>query len=637
MQIRPTQNHTPTVLRTAFNPEESIQVAQHESETSEQKQVHQPQRMCLLLDIPAESLTHVSSSLEPPALLALSIVNRALHAHVKDDNTWYRALAYQLLGVSPEHDLDPSKIVMLRRSEVSWRREFLLRFTLQRCVCSSFFKLSHRIANFMRRRWEYSPNTSITHIPHHSPVKSIHVTSSGLLLASSLQYGVVSRSLPFTGKVLRGYLDASGTGLGVGNPNAEFTPNVTTCAISSEGATAKILWGLVNGDIRLLCAAKAGDARASQQLHLPNGTEETHRGAVLDTVWDEGKPDRAASCAMDGSVKVWDTRAMRCLWTSQCEPGEWAYKATTNLSQGIMACATSTRHVLIWRGVDAGLVPVTLRRIQRLTEHADHPISTLHIDPNGQDNTTILVAHEGEAVFYRVILRENHDAEVVQFGDKGDAALTSIRPVFASSSESSSFIITGDTLGCISVYAWSLTPSSPVSSPQSTQQEVTVVSALHTFEAFPASAITALTWTPTALLAGSASGSVRIFSPLPPFAPLRTLGVQKDKWRAGGQARERSVGMIVVRSVGSNPTVGNGKSREESPPKPPPYDEEEIVVCAGDSVLAFRAGPVPLSGGRRGGVRGRNTSGTVAKRGKRKVDPRWMSTFMSSMFSSIPS
>ena len=81
----------------------------------------------------------------------------------------------------------------------------------------------------------------------------MHLMPSHGLISSSLQYGVVSRSLPFTGRVLRGYLDAagSGTGLGIGNPNTEFTPNVSACALGADGGTAKVAWGFRNGEVCL--------------------------------------------------------------------------------------------------------------------------------------------------------------------------------------------------------------------------------------------------------------------------------------------------------------------------------------------------------------------------------------------------
>ena len=97
-----------------------------------------------LLELPAESLTHVTSFLDPSSLIALSACNKNLHEHIEDENTWRRAYVYQFLGITPEGDIYesssrdgmPGKSLMLRREESSWKREFVRRWNLKRCVTS---------------------------------------------------------------------------------------------------------------------------------------------------------------------------------------------------------------------------------------------------------------------------------------------------------------------------------------------------------------------------------------------------------------------------------------------------------------------------------------------------------------------
>ncbi|KAI0669036.1 hypothetical protein C8Q78DRAFT_225075 [Trametes maxima] len=94
----------------------------------------------VLLSIPPESLTHVTSFLDPPELLALARTCKPLHAHVADDNTWRRAYVYQYLGITPESDLRDgagNKTLMLRREEHTWKKEFVLRYNLRRYVIAS--------------------------------------------------------------------------------------------------------------------------------------------------------------------------------------------------------------------------------------------------------------------------------------------------------------------------------------------------------------------------------------------------------------------------------------------------------------------------------------------------------------------
>jgi len=92
------------------------------------------QSTCLILDIPVESLTHITSFLSPSSLLALSRTNRRLYEHVKDDNTWYRAFINQYLDIGPENDIKYEKILLLRKSESTWRKEFIMRHNLRRFV-----------------------------------------------------------------------------------------------------------------------------------------------------------------------------------------------------------------------------------------------------------------------------------------------------------------------------------------------------------------------------------------------------------------------------------------------------------------------------------------------------------------------
>ncbi|KAI0640967.1 hypothetical protein C8Q79DRAFT_426214 [Trametes meyenii] len=105
----------------------------------------------VLLSIPSESLTHVTSFLDPPELLALARTCKPLHAHVADDNTWRRAYVYQYLGITPEDDLRDGasdKTLMLRREENTWKKEFILRYNLRRYVIAS-----PRLGR--RSRWVY--------------------------------------------------------------------------------------------------------------------------------------------------------------------------------------------------------------------------------------------------------------------------------------------------------------------------------------------------------------------------------------------------------------------------------------------------------------------------------------------------
>lgn len=89
----------------------------------------------ILLNVPSEILTGVTSYLDPPSLLSLARVHGRLNEHIKNDNTWHRAFVCQFLGIGPESEIhDNVKSLMLKRSESTWRNEFILRYNLRRFV-----------------------------------------------------------------------------------------------------------------------------------------------------------------------------------------------------------------------------------------------------------------------------------------------------------------------------------------------------------------------------------------------------------------------------------------------------------------------------------------------------------------------
>ena len=96
----------------------------------------------ILLDVPSETLTGITSYLDPPSLLSLGTVNGHLHKHVNNDNTWHRAFVCQFLGIGPESNVhDNAKCLMLRRSEDSWKGELIVRYNLRRFVPRSYLRL----------------------------------------------------------------------------------------------------------------------------------------------------------------------------------------------------------------------------------------------------------------------------------------------------------------------------------------------------------------------------------------------------------------------------------------------------------------------------------------------------------------
>ncbi|KAI6011433.1 hypothetical protein EDC04DRAFT_3094687 [Pisolithus marmoratus] len=336
-----------------------------------------------LLELPVESLTHVTSYLTPLSLVALGRTCKRLRDHVEDDNTWYRAFLTQVVGVHPEHPLDEGNLFLLRRVERTWREEFVSRYTL-------------------RQQWEHSCTPCITHTPQDTTIDSIHLVSPYIqpsplsrpprsnqrdqltgpgpaLLTTSIQYGTISRSFPLTGKVLKGYLDPSGTGPGIGNPNAEFTPDVSACEImpsstSESKGSVSVVWGKRNGEILLTTTNRAfvpGSGLATSRVVRCNA-QDMHHGIVNKIVVDS-LSNTFLSAGGDGRVKLWDwdQRTLNCVWTSEQNQvslvPDGVVGLAGGLSSGVIVGALASGDVCVWwvpSTVDVGPAPTAFPELR---------------------------------------------------------------------------------------------------------------------------------------------------------------------------------------------------------------------------------------------------------------------------------
>lgn len=642
----------------------------------------------VLLSIPSESLTHITSFLDPPDLLALARTCHQLNAHVIDDNTWRRAYVYQYLGILPESDIHEDagdRAVLLRREESSWRKEFIRRYNLRRyvitfsgfperrgkislvlthlssllcggrrrlaaliclavghvafslalatsqtlewrcftedgaraiapmcpsealppslnrccplhrpCDHSSVQSFTHRLD----RRWEYSRNTTITHIPHHSVISALHLMPHTTLLAASLQYGVVSRSYPLSGKVLRGFLDASGTlnGLGIGNPNAEFSPHVSSIALASEGGTAKVLWGFRNGDVAVTTALRAMDHNRTSAARLVKcGPEDSHLGAVECVAWAIGSQGYAflVSGGADGRVKLWEVQAaqLKCLWTSNNDSSlvpDPCIKIVFNSQRGIIASGMRSGTTLVWTGFDlqsTSSVPaleIHELRIPAPTsptataspvvslpplEDAQREITGLRIAPNDK-LSSLLVTYRASPFFRRLSWDSISGAFYnTFFGDEGAGAITAVFPVWACQPEERDFVVAGDQLGNISIFPWDTRSLSPLSTSTSSLPANPSVHAVRRFGAHEDGAVTALAWNSAVLASGSSRGTIKVWDALT-LAPLRSFPSPAARPFPGGEWDP--VFQILL-------------------------EPDTLIVSVGSRVLAWKAGPVGRS------------------------------------------
>ncbi|KAI0075218.1 hypothetical protein K474DRAFT_1685411 [Panus rudis PR-1116 ss-1] len=422
-------------------------------------------------------------------------------------------------------------------------------------------------------------------------------TSAPAVLASSLRYGIVSRSHPLTGKILRGYLDAAGTlnGFGIGNPNAEFSPDLTKCALTSEGNTAKVLWGFRDGTLAMTVVPKAmenGRTVTPRYHRLPRS--QGHAGAVEDVIWVPGNAF-AITGGADGTVKLWDLKEMQCVWDGAVQAAQLArepcLKVAVDVNHGIITGVTKGGDVSIWTGLDSILrtdaqpareirnhripSPIRAESVNIRTAESDANISprevtALHLYCSSPEEVSVFVSFSNSTSLHRISVHlPAGNITQSKYTDNTPAIISCLQPVFSTKMDEASFIVAGDQSGYVKFY------------PLSTSSGHTLPS--WKFEAHDDGAITALFWDPTVLVTGS-TASIKVFDATT-FACLRTFAYPGH--RPSGGAAPDPVSNIIVR-------------------------REYLVATCGDRVMAWHAGPV---GNHKSTIKGkgRSSRSSVAK------------------------
>ncbi|KAG9097788.1 hypothetical protein FRC06_007188 [Ceratobasidium sp. 370] len=396
-------------IRSKLTTETTLTLAQHGSR---------------LVQLPSELLTHLTAYLDPVTLGVLASVCRALAAHVGQDNTWRSAFLYHFLGVSPDPDVNVNnpKLLLLRRGESSWRAEFQKHWV-------------------MAKRWERTKAPTVTHRPHRTPLTTMHVMQAGkntqgvplqsgncALLSASLATGMVMRSYPFSGKVVRGHFDASSTttalGLGV-NPNfQEAFSNVSALGLASTGGTGLVIWGLRSGTVAVTVAPRAMEVGCSARM-IKCTLNDAHRMSVDGISVDKGTngAEYFATRAMDGSVKLWNLPTSQrgqvsCVWTGgYADAGHVASdvaslamipcaKVAFSVSNEIVLAGYGDGTILVWFGVSPASPPADPYSVKCV--HIPPPSAfpsvptTLRLHAQSRTTVGILVHHSADSHFYRL-------------------------------------------------------------------------------------------------------------------------------------------------------------------------------------------------------------------------------------------
>ena len=382
------------------------------------------------------------------------------------------------------------------------------------------------------------------------------------LLSASTEYAIVARSFPLRNKVLKGYLHGTGEppGLGDGLPNTNLVPNISACALASDGTTAKVLWGRQDGSVVFVSHPRTmSGTQAPARIHTSSVREE-HEGAVLDSAW-AASDDAFVTAGSDGQVKVWTVTPFCCIWTSkrhmlgrEIDP---ISNVVEDLANGLIVAASGNGDIIIFSGFDApseNAVEASRHDIQRLcisarnlpkpdVEPVSGPqpmkISALFFQASSPTSLSILASYRNTSSFFRcsVDLLGEH-VDVKTFGNAAFGAIRCIQPVFSNNPAEPSFVLTGTQLGIVSIYDWD---SALSSDPISFGRHVDVFSDAH---------VTSLAMNPFVIIAGSSRGTIMVLDILT-LETLRSFAVSRPN-----EVRQIELaGDVLVASVGSEVLV----------------------------------------------------------------------------------
>lgn len=452
------------------------------------------------------------------------------------------------------------------------------------CTSRASFLPYRRLTTTLHSRWERSRTSTITYFPLAGQISDIHLVSEGGLLALSTQYGVISRSNPLSGKVFRGLLDAAGTsnGLGIGNPNAEFSPNVCLCRIFSERTTAKILWGFTHGEVALTTAHKVADAsRLNPAKFSRSPISQQHNGTVADGIWGEGG-DVFITASIDGKVKLWDAAKLRCLWTSPVSqelpfPTSFPSRLDFDSKNGIAVAAFSGGDIVIWWGLSSLYTSDNLPQVKEVVIPLGPyppPVTVSHLVLRILDTKqriSLLVHRLDSAHFHRHnVDLTTGEVETIKFGEETNRPIKTLRLIPAVQVTAPPFVLTGDWLGSLSIYSW----NSPHGQKRDFVQPVKRVTAFD-----DGGVVSSIEWNPWVMATGSPTGTVKVWDSLK-FTPLRTF-------------------QPYARGYTGGPSVA--------------LEREMIVIAFGDKITTWKAGP----------AKGGGKVSQASKKGKNNALAKW--------------
>ncbi|KAF8834663.1 hypothetical protein BDN67DRAFT_914521 [Paxillus ammoniavirescens] len=419
------------------------------------------------------------------------------------------------------------------------------------------------------------------------------------LLTSSIQYGIVARSLPLSGKILKGYIDASGTGLGIGNPNVEFTPNVSVCAMSSDGGTARVFWGKRNGEVAVTVANKVMDSGRAVPRFIRCNVDDQHEGAVQQLLPDPTS-NTLVSAGVDGRINLWDLSTLGLMWSSGKQQVSLVTDPIVSIagsfSEGFIAGALNSGDILLFnlgaRDTTGEPLASALRQLRVTAPIHNHkhqpPVQTDGSLPepriaktwlyrSTESSASLFVQYSNHSLLYRVFADiQSGEITTTSFGDSSFSSVSVVELVTSTQEHDGNTVIIGDHLGFISIYDADV--------PLSSQSFFAPV---HRFEAHTDGGVTAISWSPMVFATGSARGTTTVWDsltlePLRYFTSPAPRSAPGHDWDSVSQVLlDKELVVIIVGNRAMAWNLGQASGREHKHKKPKHSHSKKSLATKG--------------------------------------------------------
>lgn len=143
-------------------------------------------------------------------------------------------------------------------------------------------------------------------------------------------------------------------GAGNGNPNVEFSPDVSAVDLVAVGGTAYVTWGYREGSVAVTYAPNFMEITDKHRTYKRCEARDAHSAQVSHIVFCD-KTLSFISGAWDGTVKLWSADPLNLLWESgkseNAAVGDACMRVAYDSLSGTIVAAMANGTIKVWTGL----------------------------------------------------------------------------------------------------------------------------------------------------------------------------------------------------------------------------------------------------------------------------------------------